>query len=50
MAGGVMLGGVLQLGVQIPALARLGLLAAHRAGLAGPDCGLGDPGVRRWEG
>jgi putative peptidoglycan lipid II flippase len=47
MAGGVMLGGVLQLGVQIPALYRLGLLP--RVGLSWNRLreAWNDPGVRR---
>ncbi|AEG93887.1 murein biosynthesis integral membrane protein MurJ [Ramlibacter tataouinensis] len=47
MAGGVMLGGVLQLGVQVPALRRLGLLP--RIGLAWSRLreAWGDPGVRQ---
>ncbi len=46
MAGGVMLGGVLQLGVQIPALLRLGLLP--RISLAWPALrtAWADPGMR----
>ena len=43
MAGGVLIGGCLQLGVQIPALARLGLLP--RVGL-NPFVALSDEGVR----
>jgi putative peptidoglycan lipid II flippase len=47
MAGGVMLGGVLQLAVQIPALRKLGLLP--RIGLTWTDLkqSITDPGVRR---
>jgi len=47
MAGGVMLGGVLQLGVQVPALRRLGLLP--RIGIAWSQVrdAWRDPGVRR---
>jgi putative peptidoglycan lipid II flippase len=46
MAGGVMLGGVLQLGVQIPVLRRLGLLP--RIGLAWAEIRMAwaDPGTR----
>jgi len=46
MAGGVMLGGVLQLAVQVPLLRRLGLMP--RIGLAWPQLrqALRDPGVR----
>ena len=47
MAVGVVIGGMLQLGVQIPALKRLDLfphLALHRAGLR---AALADPGTRR---
>ena len=35
MAGGVMLGGALQLGVQMPALRKLGHAAAHEPALVG---------------
>ncbi|OBS31884.1 murein biosynthesis integral membrane protein MurJ [Tepidimonas fonticaldi] len=47
LAGGVMLGGVLQLGVQIPALARLGLLPRVRLTRAGLRAGWQHPGTRR---
>jgi putative peptidoglycan lipid II flippase len=43
MAGGVMLGGVLQLAVQVPALRRLGLLP--RIGVTWGACAR--PGARR---
>ncbi len=47
MAGGVMAGGVLQLAVQVPALARLGLLPRIGLTLARVRTAWGDPGVRR---
>jgi putative peptidoglycan lipid II flippase len=47
MAGGVMLGGLLQLGVQVPPLARMGLLPRVRLGLAGLREAWADPGTRR---
>ena len=47
LAAGVMLGGVLQLGVQIPALARLGLLPRVRLTRAGLRAGWQHPGTRR---
>jgi putative peptidoglycan lipid II flippase len=47
MAAGVMLGGLLQLAVQIPALAKLGLLPRLRLGLAGLREAWADPGTRR---
>jgi putative peptidoglycan lipid II flippase len=47
MAGGVMLGGVLQLGVQIPALARLGLLPRIGLGWQALTAAWADPGVRQ---
>ncbi|MDM7455708.1 MAG: murein biosynthesis integral membrane protein MurJ [Tepidimonas sp.] len=47
LAGGVMLGGVLQLGVQMPALARLGLLPRVRLTGAGLRAGWQHPGTRR---
>ncbi|MFN3612473.1 murein biosynthesis integral membrane protein MurJ [Tepidimonas sp.] len=47
LAGGVMLGGLLQLGVQIPALARLGLLPRVRLTRAGLRAGWRHPGTRR---
>jgi putative peptidoglycan lipid II flippase len=49
MAGGVMLGGLLQLVAQIPALHRLGLLPSIRSGLVRIARGLGRPGrTGRW--
>ncbi|WP_440110498.1 murein biosynthesis integral membrane protein MurJ [Acidovorax sp. BL-A-41-H1] len=47
MAGGVMLGGVLQLAVQIPALARLGLLPRIGVTWGRVRSAWADPGVRR---
>ena len=47
LAGGVMLGGVLQLGLQIPALARLGVLPRLRLRPAGLRAGWQHPGTRR---
>jgi putative peptidoglycan lipid II flippase len=47
MAGGVMLGGLLQLGVQIPALHRLGLLPRVGLGWAALRAAWADPGARR---
>ncbi|MFT3717755.1 murein biosynthesis integral membrane protein MurJ [Pseudorhodoferax sp.] len=47
MAAGVMLGGVLQLAVQVPALASLGLLPRVRLGWAGLRAAWADPGTRR---
>ena len=47
LAGGVMLGGLLQLGVQIPALARLGVLPRVRLSWAGVRAGWQYPGTRR---
>ena len=47
MAGGVMLGGVLQLAVQIPALLRMGLLPRVGVSYAALKQALGEPGVRR---
>jgi len=47
LAGGVMLGGLLQLGVQIPALARLGLLPRLRLTVGGVRAGWQHPGTRR---
>lgn len=47
MAGGVMLGGVLQLGVQLPALARLGMLPRIGLGWTALRSAWNDPGVRR---
>ncbi len=47
MAGGVMLGGLLQLGIQVPALARMGLLPRMRLGLTGLREAWADPGTRR---
>ena len=46
MAGGVMLGGLLQLGVQIPALRRLGLLPRIGLGWATLRAAWADPGTR----
>jgi putative peptidoglycan lipid II flippase len=47
MAAGVMLGGVLQLGIQVPALARLGLLPRIGLAWSGLREAWSDPGVRR---
>ncbi|TFZ02393.1 murein biosynthesis integral membrane protein MurJ [Ramlibacter henchirensis] len=47
MAAGVMLGGVLQLGIQIPTLARLGLLPRIGVSVARIREAWRDPGVRR---
>ncbi len=47
MAGGVMLGGVLQLAVQIPALYRLGLLPRVGLGWSALRCAWADPGARQ---
>ena len=47
MAGGVMLGGVLQLAAQVPALARLGLLPRIRLSLGAVRAGWADPSTRR---
>ena len=47
LAAGVMGGGMLQLGVQLPALGRLGLLPHLRPGLAGLRAAWGHPGTRR---
>jgi len=47
MAGGVMLGGALQLGVQIPALHRLGLLPRIGLGWTALRTAWADPGVRK---
>ncbi len=47
MAAGVMLGGVLQLGAQVPALARLGLLPRIRLGVGAVRTGWADPSTRR---
>ena len=46
MAGGVMLGGVLQLAVQIPALHRLGLLPRIGLGWSRPARGLARSAAR----
>lgn len=46
MAGGVMLGGLLQLGVQVPALARLGLLPRIGVSVSRIRAAWRDPGVR----
>ena len=47
LAGGVMLGGVLQLGVQVPALARLGVLPRPRLSWTGCREAWRDAGTRR---
>lgn len=47
MAGGVMLGGVLQLAVQVPALMRLGLLPPIGVTWRAVHAAWSDPGVRR---
>ena len=47
MAGGVMLGGVLQLAVQVPALKRLGLLPHIGVTWRAVHAAWSDPGVRR---
>jgi putative peptidoglycan lipid II flippase len=47
MAGGVMVGGLLQLGVQFPALHRLGLLPRVGLGWAALRAAWADPGARR---
>ena len=47
MAGGVMLGGVLQLAVQIPALRRLGVLPGLRLSPSGVKAAWQDAGTRR---
>jgi putative peptidoglycan lipid II flippase len=47
MAGGVMLGGMLQLGVQVPVLYRLGLLPRIGLTWRGLRTAWADPGVRR---
>ena len=47
MAGGVMLGGVLQLGIQVPVLARLGLLPRIGVSVSRIREAWRDPGVRR---
>jgi putative peptidoglycan lipid II flippase len=47
MAGGVMLGGVLQLAVQVPALIRMGLLPHIGTSMATLKAALREPGVRR---
>ncbi|MCX7742729.1 MAG: murein biosynthesis integral membrane protein MurJ [Tepidimonas sp.] len=47
LAGGVMLGGLLQLALQVPALARLGLLPRVRLSGAGLRQGWQHPGTRR---
>lgn len=47
MAAGVMLGGVLQLAVQLPALHRIGMLPRIRPGLTGLRTAWADAGVRR---
>ena len=47
MAGGVMLGGMLQLGVQIPVLRRLSLMPRIGVSRAGVRAAWAEPGVRR---
>ena len=47
LAGGVMLGGVLQLGVQIPALARIGMMPRPHLGWGGIKAAWNHPGTRR---
>lgn len=47
MAGGVLLGGVLQLAVQIPVLARMGLLPRVGLGWRAIHTAWADPGVRK---
>jgi putative peptidoglycan lipid II flippase len=47
LAAGVMLGGVLQLGVQLPALARIGMLPSIGLGPAALRAAWHHPGVRR---
>lgn len=47
MAGGVMLGGLLQLGVQIPALRRIGMLPRVRLRWSRLRAAWGHPGTRR---
>ncbi|MBX3652808.1 MAG: murein biosynthesis integral membrane protein MurJ [Ramlibacter sp.] len=47
MAAGVMLGGVLQLGVQVPALRQLGLLPRIRLNWTGLRAAWQDPGTRQ---
>ncbi|MEJ6024007.1 murein biosynthesis integral membrane protein MurJ [Ramlibacter sp. PS4R-6] len=47
MAGGVMLGGVLQLAVQVPALLRMGLLPRIGLGWKTLRSAMAEPGVRR---
>jgi putative peptidoglycan lipid II flippase len=47
MAGGVILGGVLQLAVQVPALLRMGLLPRIGTSRAALKRALAEPGVRR---
>jgi putative peptidoglycan lipid II flippase len=46
LAGGVMLGGVLQLGIQVPALHRLGLLPRIALSWSGVKAAWADPGTR----
>ena len=46
LVAGVMLGGLLQLGVQIPALLRLGMLPQFSLGLGGLRAAWGDAGTR----
>ena len=47
MAGGVMLGGVLQLAVQVPVLVRLGLMPRVGLSFSAVRAGWAEPGVRR---
>jgi putative peptidoglycan lipid II flippase len=47
MAGGVMIGGALQLAVQIPALIRMGLLPRIGTSLSDLRLAISEPGVRR---
>jgi putative peptidoglycan lipid II flippase len=47
MAGGVMLGGVLQLAVQVPALLRMGLLPRIGVSVAALRAAMAEPAVRR---
>jgi putative peptidoglycan lipid II flippase len=47
MAGGVLLGGILQLAVQVPALLRMGLLPRVGTSMAALKLAVREPGVRR---
>lgn len=47
MAGGVLLGGVMQLAVQVPALIRMGLLPRIGTSVAALKLAIREPGVRR---